>query len=163
MTAKELSEVVIKRASPNEIRSIARASKSYEGKVIGNPIDTFPRNPIFKGQIVFVAKINGKIIGYIWGGLSFFNKKNTAEIHSIGVKKNFRLIGIGSALTKNFSMYFAKRGVTTLVCFAHTHEGVEFFRRVAPNPIPRQSNGKEEKRERWWGIKMGPKKQRMRR
>lgn len=68
-----------------------------------------------KDGFVEVVETNGKVIGYLCGGiskkLSFGKKAKYAELQSIFLEKKFRGKGLGSKLIKNFINWCKKKKV----------------------------------------------------
>ncbi len=85
-------------------------------------------------QIVYIARRNNEIIGFLFGYVKkhsgFFKKRIIAHISDIAVIKPLRRAGVGSALMARFENEFAKNNnANELSLYVHSlnKEGVDFY------------------------------------
>ncbi len=85
-------------------------------------------------QVVYVAKVEEKIIGFLFGFIKkhsgFFKKRDIAHISDIAVVESFRRQGIGTKLMEKFEKDFARENqVDELSLYVHllNESGVEFY------------------------------------
>ncbi len=88
-------------------------------------------------QIVYVARSDDKIIGFLFGYTKkhsgFFKKRVIAHISDIAVDEDFRRLGIGSKLMEKFEKDFARENqADELSLYVHllNEPGVEFYEKL---------------------------------
>lgn len=79
---------------------------------------------------VFVASIQGKIVGVLLGYANNY-EKNMAYVGTLGVTNGFRNMNIGKRLLHEFVGYARKRGMKTVSLHAHrdNHGALRFYER----------------------------------
>lgn len=87
-------------------------------------------------QVIYVAKIDNKVVGFVYGYLKkhsgFFKERNTAHISDLAVAKEFRCKGIGSLLINFFEKNFARiheADEITLYVHYHNKRAQKFYRK----------------------------------
>jgi len=88
-------------------------------------------------QIVYVAKVEEEIIGFLFGYTKkhsgFFKKRVIAHISDIAVVESFRRQGIGTKLMAKFEKEFARENqVDELTLYVHllNEGGAEFYEKL---------------------------------
>lgn len=69
--------------------------------------------PALKKKEIWVAEIDKKIIGFIWGGFSSVSKK-IVYIDDLWVMKNYQDNGVGKELLVFVERYYKKKGVNKI-------------------------------------------------
>ncbi|MHA1686526.1 MAG: GNAT family N-acetyltransferase [Candidatus Heimdallarchaeaceae archaeon] len=87
-------------------------------------------------QIVLVAKLDHKVVGFLYGYLKkysgFFKKRNVAHISDIAVIEQHRNKGIGSLLVNYFKDHFAEQNNAdeiTLYVHIQNENAIKFYKR----------------------------------
>jgi ribosomal protein S18 acetylase RimI-like enzyme len=124
-TCSTLTSVRIRQASEEDLQRIVELSKKL-GRDESNmdsmisPLPSEFQNPKWilknikgKSTVVFVAEVNGKIVGYSlgWFGHPWAYKGKRGYICDCFVEKPYRRRGIGRALIKVMLDWFVKKGV----------------------------------------------------
>lgn len=75
---------------------------------------------VTKGEVIFFAMINNKVIGFasVWEEDKF--------IHNLFVHKEYRNLGVGKALIERVDNYFERP--ITLKCVANNNKALEFYK-----------------------------------
>jgi ribosomal protein S18 acetylase RimI-like enzyme len=84
---------------------------------------------------VFIAKVNGKIVGYLSGGLTqredYRNLPVCAELESMYILDDYRSNGIGSKLYAEFLAWCKSKNVSKIVVEASAGNklGIDFYKK----------------------------------
>lgn len=88
-------------------------------------------------QIVYIARQNNKIIGFLYGYTKqhsgFFKQRTIAHVSDIAVASDYRRVGVGTALMNKFENDFAKnKNADELTLYVHSSnkEGIEFYNKL---------------------------------
>ena len=82
---------------------------------------------------VFVAKVDGRIVGFVAGDANWFSKrehKKVGAIHEIVILPEYQGMGIGHALMEKILDYFRNKGlhIAELWVGDENHRAIEFYR-----------------------------------
>lgn len=89
-----------------------------------------------KDGFVEVAEVKGKIIAYVCGGISegqFYRKEaKRAELENMFAEENFRGVGIGTKLTKDFINWCKENEVENIAVTASVQNkhGIDFYKKL---------------------------------
>lgn len=83
---------------------------------------------------MFVAKVEGKIVGFVAGDANWFSKREhrkVGAIHEIVVHPEYRGMGIGHALMEKILEYFRSKGLDLAELWVgdENHKAIEFYRK----------------------------------
>ncbi len=82
----------------------------------------------------FVAKLNGKIVGFVAGDANWFSRrerKNVGAIHEIVVDPDYQGHGIGTALMNKILEYFKEKGLDTAELWVgdENYKAINFYKK----------------------------------
>ncbi len=82
---------------------------------------------------IFVAKVDGRIVGFVAGDANWFSKrehKKVGAIHEIVILPEYQGMGIGHALMEKILDYFRNKGLHTAELWVgdENHRAIEFYR-----------------------------------
>lgn len=85
-----------------------------------------------KNTLVFVAEINGKIVGYLAGSILeeiSYSVETFAELDNMCIDTNYRGYGIGSKLIDEFKNYCKNIGIENIKVTAYTQnkQAINFY------------------------------------
>lgn len=139
---KEKVSFEIERAKEDQLDELARlyleGYKGLEEYSYTHPDDVkaymewlWRRDP----EGIFVAKANGKIVGFVAGDSNWFSKrehKKVGAIHEIVVHPDYRGMGIGQALMKRILEYFKEKGLHTAELWVgdENYKAIDFYRKL---------------------------------
>ncbi len=83
---------------------------------------------------IFVARVDGKIVGFVAGDANWFSKrenKKVGAIHEIVILPEYQSLGIGSALMDTILSYFKGKGlhVAELWVGDENYRAINFYRK----------------------------------
>lgn len=142
-------KIIIREVGPGELEEILRLNfdlfkkeyrdfdKSLDMKwTYGKVGKSYFKSRISrKDGLVLVAEIDGKIIGYLCGGLhehGYREKAIYAELENMIVDKNIRGKGIGTKLVQEFFIWCKKKKVKYIdvTASAKNENGIAFYRKL---------------------------------
>lgn len=83
-------------------------------------------------NLIFVAEINGKIVGYLAGNILeeiSYSVETFAELDNMYIDTNYRGYGIGSKLIDKFKNYCKNIGIENIkvTAYAHNKQAIKFY------------------------------------
>ena len=139
---KERVEFKIERAEEEDLNRLAElyleGYKGLEEYSYTHPDDVraymrwlWKRDP----EGIFVAKVDGEIVGFVAGDANWFSKREhrkVGAIHEIVVYPRYRGMGIGHALMERILEYFRDKGlhVAELWVGDENYNAIEFYRKL---------------------------------
>lgn len=108
------ADVAVRRAKPSDLEEICR----IEDECFGD--DAFPQlymRSFLEADffITLVVLLGDKIVGYVVGAIETFRDKDAGHIYSIGVKPEYRGMGIGSRLLEAIERELKEAGAE--ICY----------------------------------------------
>lgn len=89
--------------------------------------------PTTEGEIVFVAELDGKIVGFIEGGLQAEDKKyrTSAEIGNLYVLKEYQKFGVGKLLFNTMLEELKLRGCKNVILYViEKNNAKDFYKKM---------------------------------
>ncbi|MCD4771152.1 GNAT family N-acetyltransferase [archaeon] len=113
-------------------RTESRKSPYYQKLTNKKIIETF--KPALKKKEIWVAVIDEKIVGFIWGGLSSVSKK-IVYIDDLWVTKKYQREGIGKKLLALVEKFYKNKEVHTVRFTAYTKsKAFGFYKKLNYRP-----------------------------
>ncbi len=83
-------------------------------------------------DLILVAELNGKIIGYIWGYVETIMKHKIGKIQELIVTSKHRKKGIGRELAKKMLEFFKREGciISEIEVYAENKPTLKFYERI---------------------------------
>lgn len=126
-------DITISPATTDDIQSVVDLDAAITGtEKPGFWYHYFYRQSSRSSSIFLIARVNGKVAGYITGTVRVweFGSPPAGWIHAIGVAQEYRKLGIGTQLFEKIKQFFVSSGTHTVRTMLHIddHLMMSFFR-----------------------------------
>lgn len=124
-----MEKVIIRKATINDLNSIQELNNSLFDLELNNFDDTLKQGwpfekegqdyfeDMIKNEIVFVAEVEEKIVGYLAGSICeqiSYITETFAELDNMCINEEYRRFGIGTLLINEFKKYCKEKNIQNI-------------------------------------------------
>ena len=141
-----MEKVIIRKAELADLNSIQKLNDNLFDLEFNNYDDTLKREwalekegqdyfeDMIKNEIVFVAQIEEKIVGYLAGSICeqiSYIKETFAELDNMCIDDDYRRFGIGTLLMNEFKKYCKEKNMQNIkvTASAKNDRAIQFYRK----------------------------------
>lgn len=141
-----MEKVIIRKAELADLNSIQKLNDNLFDLEFNNFDDTLKREwalekegqeyfeDMIKNEIVFVAQIEGKIVGYLAGSICeqiSYITETFAELDNMCIDDEYRRYGIGTLLMNEFKKYCKEKNMQNIkvTASAKNNRAIQFYRK----------------------------------
>jgi len=139
-----MGKVIIRKATINDLNSIQELNNSLFDLELNNFDDTLKQGwpfeedgkeyfeDMIKNEIVFVAQIEEKIVGYLAGSICeqiSYITETFAELDNMCINDKYRRFGIGTLLMNEFKKYCKEKNIQNIkvTASAKNSRAIQFY------------------------------------
>ena len=139
-----MGKVIIRKATINDLNSIQELNNSLFDLELNNFDDTLKQGwpfekegqdyfeDMIKNEIVFVAEVEEKIVGYLAGSICeqiSYITETFAELDNMCINEEYRRFGIGTLLINEFKKYCKEKNIQNIkvTASAKNSRAIQFY------------------------------------
>jgi len=139
-----MEKVIIRKATINDLNSIQELNNSLFDLELNNFDDTLKQGwpfekegqdyfeDMIKNEIVFVAEVEEKIVGYLAGSICeqiSYITETFAELDNMCINEEYRRFGIGTLLINEFKKYCKEKNIQNIkvTASAKNSRAIQFY------------------------------------
>ena len=139
-----MRKVIIRKATINDLNSIQELNNSLFDLELNNFDDTLKQGwpfekegqdyfeDMIKNEIVFVAEVEEKIVGYLAGSICeqiSYITETFAELDNMCINEEYRRFGIGTLLINEFKKYCKEKNIQNIkvTASAKNSRAIQFY------------------------------------